>query len=281
MKRPSAATLAAAAKKKRRELVGDLIPVGSDCTGLNSMTLALEQMSIGHLFTDVFASDILPACRKMAEANFDGLFGDINIFNDCKGKPFRDLPKIKLYGSGFPCGPFSKAGKGAGKDDPKGGKVVNDVIKTIEATLPTAFLLENVPGILASHTAVFKAILKALSKMGDGRYRITWKKMNSKRYSGIPQNRDRILIIGVDKLAERSSGIRFRWPSHCKTDDVEKYLDPYTKTNATPAYPTQDTCLNNLVSATTKLLERGGSVGVKGDNWFADIWQGNQDTHCI
>ena len=51
------------------------------------MTLALEQMQLGHLFTDVFASDILLTCRRMVEANFEGLYGNVNIFKDCKGKP--------------------------------------------------------------------------------------------------------------------------------------------------------------------------------------------------
>eukprot|EP00959_Pyramimonas_sp_CCMP1952_P276230 5774110-Pyramimonas_sp.AAC.1 len=56
MKRPCSNRAPTAKKPCCAQLreFGDLIPVGSDCTGLNSMALALEQMKVGHLFIDVF-----------------------------------------------------------------------------------------------------------------------------------------------------------------------------------------------------------------------------------
>ena len=50
-----------------------VIPVASDCTGLNAMLLALEKMGIADHFTEQFASDIQEDCRQILSVNFNGL----------------------------------------------------------------------------------------------------------------------------------------------------------------------------------------------------------------
>ena len=50
-----------------------MIPVASDCTGLNAMMLALEKMGIADQFTEQFASYLQEDCRQILSVGFNGL----------------------------------------------------------------------------------------------------------------------------------------------------------------------------------------------------------------
>ena len=278
LKRP-AAVASGEGPTKKTTADSSLIKMGSDCTGLNSMALALEQMQLSHKFVDTFASDALPECRKFLKANFKDLHDD-NIFERCDHKVLNKLGKISLYSSGFPCQPFSKSGKRLGVHDGERGIVIVDIIQTITATRPDTFLLENVEGLKSEHIDTLAAIIDSLKSILDSKYRVSWKCLNSKTHSGIPQNRARILIVGIDKAIERKN-VRFRWPGTIETTSVEQYLDPYTAANRHVDYPVgSKTCLANLLGSTQKVLARGGRCGVQNINWFADIWSGHKAMNC-
>lgn len=103
-----------------------------------------------------------------------------------------DLPDFDLLVGGFPCQAFSIAGKRAGFDDTR-GTLFFDVARILKHKRPRHLVLENVKGLL-SHDGgkTFQTILGVLADLG---YRVEWQVLNSKDF-GVPQNRERIYIVG-------------------------------------------------------------------------------------
>jgi DNA (cytosine-5)-methyltransferase 1 len=102
------------------------------------------------------------------------------------------LPDFELLVGGFPCQSFSMAGKRAGFEDTR-GTLFFDVARILADKRPRHLVLENVKGLL-SHDGgkTFTTIIRVLTDMG---YDIEWQLLNSKDF-GVPQNRERVYIIG-------------------------------------------------------------------------------------
>ena len=63
-----------------------------------------------------------------------------------------NAPRVEILTSGFPCQPFSLAGKGGGRSDPR-GLVVFHVLQYVQKNLPRIVILENVNGLLSTKHA--------------------------------------------------------------------------------------------------------------------------------
>lgn len=115
------------------------------------------------------------------------IFGDIREFVESGAAcEYRGLADVVT--GGFPCQPFSTAGKRAGADDAR--NMWPATIATIRAVRPRYAFLENVPGILSS--GYFGTILGDLAESGyDTRWRIL-----SAAELGAPHKRDRLWIVG-------------------------------------------------------------------------------------
>ena len=103
-----------------------------------------------------------------------------------------DIPDHDLLCGGFPCQAFSIAGKRKGFEDTR-GTLFFDIARVLAAKRPRYLLLENVKGLLShddGHT--FRTILWVLHEL---RYDVQWQVLNSKDF-GVPQNRERVFIIG-------------------------------------------------------------------------------------
>ncbi|MBF0463254.1 MAG: DNA cytosine methyltransferase [Magnetococcales bacterium] len=141
---------------------------------------------------NVFSCEWDAAAQKMYAANFgDQPFGDINLLDP------QHVPDHDILLAGFPCQPFSIAGKGLGFSDTRGTLFFN-IEAIIKAKRPAAFLLENVKR-LTTHDAgrTFAVILDRLTDLG---YTVYYKILNSLDY-GLPQKRERIYIVGFqDKI---------------------------------------------------------------------------------
>lgn len=123
-----------------------------------------------------------------------------------KFKGIRQL--IHIYGSGFPCQPFSAIGKRKGSKD-KRSNVAKAVVRRIRRWLPDTFILENVKGLTyKKNLKFFRRLLRLLS--ADGHYDVQWKVMDSLGYAGLPQRRERLWIVGTNKYATRR---KFKFPS--------------------------------------------------------------------
>lgn len=104
-----------------------------------------------------------------------------------------DVEPFDLVLAGFPCQPFSYAGKRQGFGDTR-GTLFFEVERLIAAYKPKAFLLENVRGLYThDHGRTFYTIMEHLHTLGYGTYDLL---LNSSDF-GVPQNRVRLYILGI------------------------------------------------------------------------------------
>lgn len=105
-----------------------------------------------------------------------------------------ELPNnIDIMVGGFPCQAFSIAGYQKGFEDER-GDLFFELLRLIKSKKPQAIFIENVKNMVTHDNGnTFKVIREALTING---YFIKWKVMNSKDYGNIPQNRERIYIVG-------------------------------------------------------------------------------------
>ena len=104
----------------------------------------------------------------------------------------KEIPNFDLLVGGFPCQPFSVAGKRQGFEDAR-GTMFFEILRILKAKKPRYFILENVKGLLSHEGGeTFEAIIRSLAGLGYG---VEWSVLNSK-YFGVPQSRERIFIVG-------------------------------------------------------------------------------------
>lgn len=103
-----------------------------------------------------------------------------------------ELPDFDLLVGGFPCQAFSIAGKRRGFEDTR-GTMFFELARILRAKQPRLFVFENVKGLLSHDNGnTFRTIIAAVTELG---YDCQWQVLNSKNH-GVPQNRERVFIIG-------------------------------------------------------------------------------------
>ena len=134
----------------------------------------------------VLSSEINEKACETYQLNFgEHPSGDVKLIEEVE--PF-DL----LLG-GFPCQPFSYAGKRMGFGDTR-GTLFFEIERLLEKYSPKAFLLENVRGLYTHDRGrTFKTIMDKLHGLGYGTYDLL---QNSSNF-GVPQNRVRLYIVGI------------------------------------------------------------------------------------
>ncbi|MCC5620784.1 DNA cytosine methyltransferase [Nostoc sp. CHAB 5715] len=139
----------------------------------------------------VWANDINELCCKVYESNFGK---DSIVLGDINDIPILDIPNHDILTAGFPCQPFSPAGKKLGVRDIVRGTLFERIIEILDQKQPKYFFLENVKRLLTMENGShFRLILNALSELD---YFIEWRLISPLSF-GIPQNRDRIFIFGT------------------------------------------------------------------------------------
>lgn len=134
-------------------------------------------------------------------------------------RPLKDVPDIDLYVCGFPCQPFSTAGKRLGEQDPR-GTIFYECLRVIRGKKPRVFILENVPGILSiDEGRTFRTIMDAFGRLRI--YHVEWKILNTADY-GIPQSRKRVFIVGILKRAMERP---FEWPTPIECRPLTEFVD--------------------------------------------------------
>ncbi len=157
-------------------------------------------------FETVFANDFEANCKHTYDLNFPS---SKLVVEDIRNIAIDDLPEFDFLLGGFPCQPFSIAGHRQGFDDHKNrGNLFFDIAKIIEVRHPKGFLLENVKN-LKTHDGgnTFKVIEQTLSELG---YNLKAKVLNTMNYGNVPQNRERIYIVG---FKDASHAEKFDFPS--------------------------------------------------------------------
>jgi len=183
--------------------------------GIGGFRLALQNLG-GEC---VFSSEWDEYSKKTYKANFGKLpFGDITLPETKAAIP----QEFDFLCAGFPCQAFSIAGKRGGFEDTR-GTLFFDVAEIIKKHNPKAFLLENVKG-LTNHDKgkTLATILNVLRE--DLNYFVPEPQIINAKDFGVPQNRERIFIVGFRK----DLGIdTFKYPESanittCVNDILEK-----------------------------------------------------------
>lgn len=145
-------------------------------------------------FKTVFANDFEPSCKLTYDLNFGGKTLHVEDINNVE---IERLPTYDLLLAGFPCQAFSIAGYRKGFNDEKGrGNLFFRIAEIIKHTKPRGFLLENVKNLQNHDNGnTFKVIRETLKDLG---YFFDTRVLNSMEYGNIPQNRERIYIVGFD-----------------------------------------------------------------------------------
>lgn len=148
-------------------------------------------------FKCVFSNDFDKNAKITFDLNFSELFESDKqmVLGDIQKIPTDKIPEFDILCGGFPCQPFSVAGYRQGFEDERGrGNLFFDIIRILKDKKPKAFLLENVKN-LKSHDKgnTIKVIYEELEKLG---YKVIDKVLNSMEYGNLPQNRERIYIVG-------------------------------------------------------------------------------------
>tara|TARA_B100000676_G_C17979173_1_gene787936 strand:- start:84 stop:1025 length:942 start_codon:yes stop_codon:yes gene_type:complete len=176
-------------------------------SGIGGFRIAFE--SVGA--TCVFSSDIDKYSNKVYFENFkEKPQGDITKISS------RDIPDHDILSAGFPCQPFSIGGRRLGFSDTR-GTLFFEIERIISDKKPKSFILENVKGLVNHDKGnTFSTIKKSLSDKG---YNLHYKIINSKDF-GLPQNRERIFIIGFKNKVD------FKFPIFDgKILDINKILE--------------------------------------------------------
>lgn len=172
--------------------------------GIGGFRIPLEELGgkcLGYSEIDKEAINVYQK-NFIGYINADELYlGDITNLHQL---PF----EVDVLVGGVPCQPWSIAGKLQGLDDPR-GKLWIDVFRVIQANQPKGFIFENVKGLTEPRNrASLNYIIQSLTQCG---YQVKFQVLNSYDF-GLPQDRDRVFIVGVRTDIENSTSFEFPQP---------------------------------------------------------------------
>jgi DNA (cytosine-5)-methyltransferase 1 len=153
----------------------------------------------------VFASEWDKFARKTYQANFEKttpeLFEKGNFAGDITKVNPLDIPDFDILTGGFPCQPFSNAGKKAGFEDTRGTLFFN-IAEILKEKKPKAFFIENVRGLLSHDSGkTFEVIKNTIDQLG---YSFHYKVVKASDFN-VPQHRPRLFMVGFRKDIDDSS----------------------------------------------------------------------------
>jgi len=159
------------------------------CTGIGGIDLAAEWAG----FKTVAQCEIDEYASRVLEKNFKGVpnLHDIRTVTNERLRECGIEPnKVTVLSAGFPCQPYSLAGKGRGDGDER--DLWREVARCIGELKPKWFVGENTPGLFArANQRYFKRILADLAQMG---YRVSWGIWGACDV-GAPHKRNRVFIV--------------------------------------------------------------------------------------
>lgn len=184
-------------------------------SGVGGIELGFKQSG---KFEVVYANEFDKNAQITYEANNPDVYLDGRDIHDVKPEDIDS--DIDVVVGGFPCQAFSIAGYRKGFEDER-GDLFFEMFKQIKAKRPRVIFIENVKNMVThDHGQTFKVIRETLAMNG---YFVKWKVLNGKDYGNIPQNRERIYIVG---FTSRSAYESFEFPQKTElTTSIRNIID--------------------------------------------------------
>ena len=190
--------------------------------GIGGMRIAFEKVGGECVFSSEW--------DKFAQQTYAANFGE-TPHGDITQVELTAVPRHDILIGGFPCQPFSHAGLKRGFEDTR-GTLFFDVARIIDHRKPSMVLLENVKGFTTHDKGRTMAVVK--ETLEDLGYNVFHKVLNAKDF-GVPQNRERVFIVAINKKKMGSIGFEYPVPRKAETkvgDILDSKVDEkYTISN--------------------------------------------------
>ena len=170
--------------------------------GVGGIDLGLKK-AFGNKIEILMKNEINPKAVETLNINFKNKTKPQNIW-DLNEK---DLPDHDLLAGGFPCQPFSIAGKRNGFSDER-GTLIFKVMNIVKIKKPRFVFLENVKNLVSINKG--KNLLKIINILKKNGYSTKWKVLNTKDYTPLPQNRERVFILA---FRDKKDFDKHVWPT--------------------------------------------------------------------
>ena len=184
--------------------------------GLGGFHFALSEL--GH--ECVFASELREDLRTLYQLNFPGtrIEGDITKISPT------DIPAHDILCAGFPCQPFSQAGKRQGFNDEKDrGNLFYTICSIIDEHHPRFILLENVANLKGHDNGNTWATIKQM--LEDREYEVREQILSPHQFGVIPQHRKRIYIVCESHKYGKLDHFHFPEPNKRIACDIKKIIE--------------------------------------------------------
>ena len=153
-------------------------------SGMGGFRIALEAQGLECLYS----CEIDNVARRVYQQNFGS-----PVSEDITKVRTELVPEHDVLCAGFPCQPFSVAGKRKGQDDDRAG-LFQHILRIIDHHQPKVLFFENVPHLLKiDNGETYKDICASIRERG---YDLKVENLNAARY-GIPQARKRLYFIAI------------------------------------------------------------------------------------
>jgi len=229
--------------------------------GIGGMRLAFQDPAVGGAC--IYSSEWDQHARRTYFTNF----GDVP-FGDITNPTIAHLiPEHDVLVAGFPCQAFSIAGQRRGFEDTR-GTLFFHVATTLQTKRPSAFVLENVKG-LVNHQGgrTLARILEVLRD--DLGYHVPDPQIVNAKHFGVPQNRERIFIVGFES---NNAARRFSYPTPFGPDQNQTIADIKEKDPVASKYYLSTQYLRTLRAHRERHKAAGNGFGyeVLDDNQIAN-----------
>ena len=220
------------------------LKVGSLFAGIGGIDIAFQQAG----FKIAWAIEKDTACCRTYRHNFKDV---ILIEQDIRRINPNDLERVDVITAGFPCQPFSIAGKQRGFDDER-GHLFYEVGRFIKTHKPRFVFLENVPNLVEHNEG--KTFLVVHDVLADLNYSIRYRVLRASEYGGVPQIRDRIYIVA---FRDQEDCDRFEFPGKMDLEiTIEAVLNRKQKKHDIYYYSTED----SFYKKASKIVTRYDSI---------------------
>lgn len=239
-----------------------MLKVATLFSGVGTPEQSLKHLKVEH--ETVFACEIDRFARTTYLANNQepNTFYD-DVYN-IDGNKYKN--QIDMLIGGSPCQSFSIAGKRMGTSCPR-GNLIYEYFRIVEESQPKVFIYENVKGFLSIDKGeTFKNFVQSFKDLG---YTVYHQVLNTKDY-GVPQNRERIYIVGF------KDEIEFEF---APKQELKLKLKDMLEDEVDEKYLLNQELVSKYLETGTASNHKGSQAGKVADETDETFWTVNAGTH--